>query len=658
MKSIIIGVDIGGTFTDFVIRDGNHISVFKLLSTPENPEKAVLDGLDMFFEKHDDLSCAVVHGSTVATNALLERKGAKTALITTDGFQDVIEIGRQNRRELYNLKVSRVTPLVPSELRFGLRERIDYEGNILKELDLMQLREIIEKIKEEKVESLAVSLLFSYVNPEHEIIIKKELEKLDIPLSISSILLPEYKEFERTSTVAANAFISPRVKNYIKKLKGDKWSLKIIQSNGGTINDELAGNEPVRMVLSGPAGGVVGASFLASKTGYDNIITFDMGGTSTDVSLCEGKISITTESEVGGYPIRIPLIDIHTVGAGGGSIAYIDRGGMLRVGPRSAGANPGPICYGRGGEEATVTDAQFILGRIDGDYFWNGKLSLHKEKTEQIFEKMALKLNITPIELARGIVNVANSSMEKALKVISLQKGYDPRDFTLVCFGGAGPLHACDLAKNLSIDRIMVPENAGNLSAFGMVVADIMRDYSKTMVLKYSQENLSKLEDGFLELESKAGETFDTMEHVEYIRFVDARYPGQSFDLQVEYDEKFKENFHKRHFQRYHHSYPEKDIEIVTIRIKAIVKTDKPDFVKKEIQHTISPMPVKNKKVYWNEKYCDTDVYLRGNLTPGTKIYGPVIIYETGSTIAIPPNFWGFVDDPGNIIIEHSYQKE
>jgi len=660
MASTVIGIDIGGTFTDFIRWHKNEISTYKLLSIPANPARAVLEGLSVLLKDLDGKNTTIVHGSTVATNSLLERKGAKTALVTTEGFKDVIEIGRQNREKLYDLKAKKVPPLVPRELRFEVKERMDFRGEVLKSPETDELRELRKKLEALSVESVAICLLFSYINPEHEKMVYEELKNLKIPLSVSSKILPEYREFERTSTVVANAFVAPKMNNYLKELTEDEkgeaypWKLRILQSNGGSIEGSLARREPVRTVLSGPAGGVVAAEYMASLAGYEKIITFDMGGTSTDVSLCDGEITLTTEGEVGGYPVRVPLIDIHTVGAGGGSIAFLDRGGMLRVGPESSGADPGPICYGRGGENPTVTDAQFILGRIDSEYFWGGKLSLDLEKTERVFQKLAGKLGISKVELACGIIEIANSSMQKALKVISLERGYDPADFTLVCFGGAGPLHACDLAGSLSISRIMVPKNAGVLSAFGMVVADIVRDYSKTVALKVSEENRGNIELALRELEGKAINTLSCEKRgdIKIEKFLDLRYEGQSYELTVPYEGDFQENFHELHLRRYHHDYRDKPVEAVNVRVKIKVRTEKPELIREEKKELgTEKAPVKREKVFWGE-YIETPVFQREFLLPGMKMEGPALVFEKNSTLVIPPGFYGEVDGFENIILE------
>ncbi|HLH30627.1 MAG TPA: hydantoinase/oxoprolinase family protein, partial [Terriglobia bacterium] len=462
-----IGIDTGGTFTDFVvIRDGK-IEMFKQLSTPHRPDDAILSGLANI----DDPIQEVIHGSTVATNALLERKGARTALLTTEGFEDVLVIGRQTRRELYNIFVSRSEPLVPDGLRFGIRERMLYDGSIQKPLDHRHLQNLIGYLLPQNVESIAVCLLYSFANDEHESAIAELLKPLGVPVSLSSRILPEYREYERTSTTVINAYLAPLMSRYLNRLQERLATvpLRVMQSNGGAVRSGTAADEPVRTILSGPAGGVVGAFHVGKVCGYPKIIAFDMGGTSTDVSLCEGEIRVTHESEVDGMPVGIPMMDIHTVGAGGGSIAEVDPGGALRVGPASAGADPGPICYGKG-ERLTVTDANLILGRLLPEFFLGGAMKLATERIAPALEKLKWPRDWkTPEELAQGVIDVVNNNMEQAVRLISVERGYDPRDFTLFCFGGAGGLHAAHLARGLGMTRVVVPRFPGALSALGLL---------------------------------------------------------------------------------------------------------------------------------------------------------------------------------------------
>src|SRR5213593_1021549 len=453
-KSIFrVGVDSGGTFTDFVIVRNGEVEIFKELSTPQEPEEAIMKGLA---RAGNSAASEVIHGSTVATNALLERKGARTALLTTEGFEDILVIGRQTRRELYNIFVTRPDPLVPAGLRMGVRERTLYDGSIATPLDQDHLQTLINRLRSENVESVAVSLLYSFANTEHENKVLCALEPLRLRVSLSSRILPEYREYERTSTTVINAYLAPLMSRYLTHLSEriSNRALWVMQSNGGTVHAATAADAPVKTILSGPAGGVVGAFHVARASGYSRIITFDMGGTSTDVSLCDGEIKVTHEGQVDGMPIGIPMMDIHTVGAGGGSIAQLDAGGALKVGPESAGADPGPICYGKG-NRFTVTDANVILGRLLPRFFLGGTMPLAKERIEPALDMLGWTRQWRSVEeLAQGIVDVVNNNMEQAIRLISVERGYDPREFTLFCFGGAGGLHATHLAEALGMRRV------------------------------------------------------------------------------------------------------------------------------------------------------------------------------------------------------------
>jgi len=477
----IIGIDTGGTFTDFIFRGNQGWQIHKVPSTPDNPAMAVLTGLT---EITSGKQIKVVHGSTVGTNALLERKGAKTALLTNRGFTDILEIGRQVRTELYNLNYRREETLIPSRLRFGIEGRLLPDGTEETPMNEKDVYRAIEKMKEAGVESVALVFLYSYVNPTQEIKARDILEKAGFPVSASHSILGEFREYERTSTTAVNAYLVPKMEGYIKNLENQLGveNLSIMQSNGGRIRSALARSEPVRTVLSGPAGGVVGAMELGHLAGYPQLMTLDMGGTSTDVALVDKKIPLSTETEMGGQPLKVPIIDIHTVGAGGGSLAYMDEGGALKVGPESAGADPGPICYGRG-NVPTVTDANLYLGRLVPEFFLGGKMKLNPHRLQPYFKELAQKAGISSGELAEGILSVANASMERALRVISVEKGYNPADFSLFSFGGAGGMHAAFLARLLGIPRVIIPPHPGILSAVGMLLTDVTRDTSRTVML-------------------------------------------------------------------------------------------------------------------------------------------------------------------------------
>ena len=654
---VIIGVDTGGTFTDFIYKDGDKWGVFKTLSTPENPAKAVLYGIEKIAK---DKPKNITHGSTVATNAVLERKGAKTAFITNKGFEDILFIGRQNREKLYDLHYRKNPPLVPEELSFGIKGRIIYTGEEIEKLDEAEVEKVAEILKEKGVESVAVSFLFSFLNPEHEEIVERVLKKHGFEVSISSKIVPEFREYERSSTTVINAYVMPKMKGYISFLENHlskEDRLRIMQSNGGVISSETVKEQPVRTILSGPAGGVVGAWKIGKLAGYEKLITFDMGGTSTDVSLIDGKPIITTESKIEGYPVKVPVIDIHTVGAGGGSIARIDSGGALTVGPESAGADPGPICYGKG-EEITITDANLFLGRLIPDYFLGGNMKLQFERIVPYFEKMAKKAGITPLELAEGILNIANTKMEKAIRVISVERGYDPQEFSLFSFGGAGGLHAAFLAKMLNIPRVIVPQNPGILSAMGMVLSDIVKDYSLTVMLTGKSVNRENTERFFKVLEERAVEDLKKEgipeNKIRVEKYLDMRYKGQSFELIVPFVDDFIEAFHKEHERVYGYSNRKREVEVVNVRIRAIGETEKPELKKFNLVSEEVPEGalLEKRKVYFDGKWIETSVYDREKLLPGNRIKGAAIVVEYSSTTVIPPFAKAFVDEYKNLIIE------
>ncbi len=559
-----IGVDTGGTFTDLVIWDGSRYYTRKVPSTPHDPTEAILEGLrDLDAEE-------VVHGSTVATNALLERKGARTAFLTTEGFEDLLIIGRQNREKLYDLLAPAKQQLVPSELSFGLPERMLYDGSVERDLDSAALAGLTEKLRRLKVESVAVCLLHSYANPIHEKRVGEALQGFFV--SLSHEVLPEYREYERASTTVVNAYVTPLMARYLESLSQELGAtrLRVFQSNAGSISAAAASRGAIHTVLSGPAGGVVGAAAAAKHAGFRRVISFDMGGTSTDVSLYDGKFSYTTESKLGDFPIRIPMLDIHSVGAGGGSIAYLDRAGALRVGPQSAGANPGPVCYGRG-EQITVSDANLLLGRIQPDKFLGGRMQLDLDRTRDFMKPFAAQLGVSIEKAAKAIVDVANSNMERAIRVVSVERGHDPRDFALLSFGGAGAQHACELAERLDISTVIVPPHAGVLSAVGMLAADCVRDYSQSVLGK--DAGLA-----FDELGSRAAAEFsdEGFSEVLFERLIDLRYEGQSYEITVPWEQ--RADFQAHHRKLYGYDHPGRKVEQVTARVKAIAILDKIDL--------------------------------------------------------------------------------
>ncbi len=653
---VIVGVDTGGTFTDFVYYTEGKVTIFKIPSTPENPATAVLKGL----KKIEGSVKRVVHGSTVATNTLLERKGALTALITNSGFEDVLEIGRQNRKRLYDLHYRKPEPLVPRQLRFGIKGRVNFKGEILEDIDESQVEKIAEEILHKKVESVAVCLLHSYANCEHERRVKEILrKKLKVHISLSHEILPEFREYERTSTTVINAYVSPVMESYIGFLekhlkKGD--TLNIMQSNGGVISSSVARKEAVRTILSGPAAGVTAAFHLGKLLGIEKIVTFDMGGTSTDVSLIEKRPTVTTEAEIDGLPLKVSVLDIHTIGAGGGSIAWIDEGGILRVGPRSAGANPGPICYGKGGKQITVTDANLFLGRLIPNYFLGGQMRLYPEKLKEPFTRMARLLKTDPLELAEAILAVTNSNMERALRRITVQRGYNPADFTLFSFGGAGGLHAVFLAKDLGIKKVLIPPDPGIFSAMGLLMADVIRDYSLTIMLKADRADFSLLEEKFRELEEKSLKDLEKEgflpERVLLERSLDMRYKGQSYEITVPFCKNYVEKFHEEHERLYTYKH-ETEVEIVNLRLRATLITDKPSIPAFEEEEKEDPSEafLFSVKTAFGGEFMNTRVFDRKKLKWGNRVEGPALIVEYSSTTLIPPFASAYVDKLSNLLI-------
>lgn len=661
-----IGIDIGGTFTDFVVLDPKtgSISTFKLLSDPRNPDITVLKGLDKLVS---DQPAQIIHGSTVATNALLERKGARTALITTHGFKDVLEIARQNRPSLYDWSVKPNPVLVPSDLRIEVDERVDYQGNVLIPLVESKIDDILKYLGQNEVESVAVCLLFSFLYPHHERKIVEYLRNKGYFVSASSEILPEFREYERTSTTVVNAYVSPILERYLSNLETSlpNCSLQIMQSNGGMISAKEARHNGARCILSGPAGGIIGAQNIAQSVHNENLgqtspktiklITFDMGGTSTDVSLIDGQPGLTTEASVGGCPIHLPLLDIHTIGAGGGSIAYVDPGGSLRVGPQSAGADPGPACYGKG-ELATVTDANLVLGRLIPDRFLGGQMRIDPNRAYTALSRLGDSLGLSPVQAAFGVIEVVNAQMEHALKVISVERGYDPRDFSLFSFGGAGGLHALDLARHLGIPRVIISRYASTLSAYGMLASSVVKDYVKTVMLsgnvsyKLLDEAITPLiEQGKREVMKEGIEP----EHIEVICSLDARYTGQSYELNVLFSDNFKKDFHDIHNFTYGYAYTDKAIEIVNLRVRAIGKVAPINLPQIRVsQKPHKPAPIEHKLVELSEGATTLPVYAYENLSPGARLVGPLLIVSADTTILISKDDVINVDKYQNLLID------
>ena len=676
---MILGVDVGGTFTDLVLLDdAGRVRIHKLLTSARDPSEAIVQGIAAIGAGPE---AAVVHGTTVATNALLERRGARTALITTAGFGDVLEIGRQTRPDLYALHPTRPAPLVPAVWRFELPERVDCHGAVVVPLDAAAVDAAIGRILAEGIESVAVCFLFCFLYPDHEQQVRARIAELGgrgAPfVSLSCEVLPEYREYERTSTTAINAYVAPLMDRYLARLERELGGrrLRIMQSNGGTISAGAARRLAARTALSGPAGGVAGAFELARQAGLEQAITFDMGGTSTDVSLCPGRIQETAEGTVAGLPLRLPIIDIHTVGAGGGSIAHLDAGGALRVGPQSAGADPGPVCYGRG-EEITVTDANLILGRLDAGHPLGGQVALDLPRTQARMQELARRLSL-PLEAAAwGVIRVANSNMERAIRTISVERGHDPRRFALVAFGGAGPLHACELAATLHIPRVLIPPHPGVLSALGMILADVVKDYSQTvMVAAGGGEGQAEQVTAALERltdRARADLLAEGLseEEIALEPALDMRYAGQSYEITIPLtDPDFRslekrsevlQAFHAAHRQRFSYASEGEPVEIVNVRLKATGRTAKPQFTKQPLGG-VDPRKAHSgyKPVYFADPGAPhaarpllAALYERERLVPGNVVVGPAILFQLDTTTAIPPDWAATVDGWGNLVVD------
>jgi len=704
-----IAIDTGGTFTDCVWVEGGVLKTLKVFSTPDDPSRAIADALgkirgatigaaiktgEVKRKPAAEAALTLLHGTTVGTNALLQRKGARVALITTSGFEDVIEIGRQARPRLYDFFFDRVAPLVRRELRFGITERTDAEGRVLERPSDSQLTRLRDAVRRAEPDAIAISLLFSFANPENEMAVAAALVELGKPLSVSHRVLPEFREYERTSTVVVNAYLQPLMQSYMQRLAerarehseefgdGSRAARKrgeprifVMQSSGGITALKSAAREPVRTVLSGPAGGLVGAAAMASRSGFRKILSFDMGGTSTDVAAVQDAVRTGGQSEVAGLPVGVPMLEIHTVGAGGGSLARFDAGGALRVGPESAGADPGPICYGRG-TEPTVTDANLLTGRLRPDRFLGGEFPLDLERTRRItsqwLKKQGSRLSLE--QFSAGVVRVVNANMERALRVVSIERGYDPREFALVAFGGAGGLHACELAEAMAIPTVMIPARPGALSAFGILVSDVVKDYSHTLLWRIVG-NLpeAQLQREFRKLEAAAQKEFRTEQWrgaLQYERSLDLRYRGQGYELNVSAADADMENvttrFHDEHQRRYGYHHAQREIELVTIRLRVRLHTSlrtssgtlqstSPSKVQRRPAAHRPPShvaPVEGAPVLFQNRTVTTPVFERGNLVPHRSMTGPAVITEYSATTVIPPGKRFWVDGSENLVIK------
>jgi N-methylhydantoinase A len=662
-------VDVGGTFTDFVMLGADGcLTVQKRSSTPTDPAQSVVEGLRAARAAGLlDPGFALIHGTTVATNALLERRGAVTALITTEGFRDLLEIGRQARDSLYTFHPTRPVPLLPRDARATLRERVDWRGDVVTPLDAAEASALLDRLAAQGFESLAVCFLFSYLNPAHERRVGALARERGFAVSLSCEVAPEPREYERASTTAANAFVAPLMARYLNRLEArlretGAGTFRVMQSNGGALSAREAADRAVKTVLSGPAGGVVAAAQVGSEAGFARLLTFDMGGTSTDVALVlDGQCPVVTTSTLAGIPLRTPMLDIHTVGAGGGSLARRDAAGGLRVGPQSAGADPGPVAYGRG-DTLTVTDANLRLGRLPADVRLAGHVALDGERVRAHFAPFSAQLGCSPEEAALGILRVANAAMSRALRHISVERGYDPAEFALLSFGGAGGLHACALAESLGMQAILIPRFPGAFSALGLARADARREYVQALSASgptdwAAPETGAGLALRYAELEraaerDMAAEGFAPGRwHGE--RLLDLRYVGQSFDLRVPLAGSGDlpatiAAFHAAHRARYGHADPREPVEAVAVRLLAVGRAER-----LSLQTAIAEAP--GEAIGESEVYCDRGwqraaLYLRDHLAAGQEIRGPAVVVQSDATTLIEPGWHAVIDRSGNLI--------
>ena len=647
---IRIGIDTGGTFTDFVFLDGETILTLKLPSTPGNPALSILEGLSPYMGEDFEL----VHGTTVSTNAFLQKKMAKCAFLCTKGFEHILYIGRQNRTGLFSLKVEKPSPIVPLSLCFGINERSLKDGTITKEPTREEITKIGEELKKRTVQSVGIVFLHSYKNPQNEKFAAKILRDFGFYVTASHEVMPEYREYERAVVTILNAALKPVIADYVANLqegvKGKK--LSIIQSNGGILSPDRIINEPIRTIMSGPAGGVIAAQQLAVLTGEANLVTLDMGGTSTDVSVIKnGEITLTRDGFLEHLPLKLPMIDIATVGAGGGSIAGIDRGGVLQVGPESAGANPGPACYGKF-EMATVTDAFAVMGAIIPEMFLGGKMKIYPKRSVRVIKKIAEKIGKNFYETAEGIVRISVSSMERALRSVTLEKGEDPRFYTLMPFGGAGGLVAAMLAERLGMKKILIPPNPGVLSALGMLVADFKKELVQSFLKIVSPGIRDELNPIFSNMSKQAEQILieEGVREPQILKYIDIRYKGQSYELTVPYTDDFLKTFHQAHQQLYSYSLDDDYCEIVNLRVTAIGKSP---GLKLEKRNKV-PEEAKifyRKEVYFNGVHQEFCIYRRSELMPGNRLIVPAIIVSDDSTVIVPKGFETDIDEYSNILL-------
>ncbi|OYX43964.1 MAG: methylhydantoinase [Rhodobacterales bacterium 32-67-9] len=681
-----VGVDSGGTFTDVCMFDEatGRIAVWKVSSTPDDPSRGIAQGVGEGMTEctgsPDDPAAAIAylgHGTTVATNALITHRGARVGLLTTGGFRDLLEIGRQKRPDLYDLFAEKPRTLVPRELRIELPERVLHTGEIETPLDEEAVRVAARALKDAGVEAVAICFLYAFVNPTHEKAAKRIVveEMPGVFLCASHEIAPEFREFERLSTATVNAYLGPIMHRYISRLTprladlGLPVAPHLTQSNGGVVRFEVAAETPVRAVLSGPSTGVVAAQAIGARAGFGDLITFDMGGTSSDVALmANGQTTQTNESVVHGYPIKAPMLDIHTVGAGGGSIARIDTGGLLKVGPESAGADPGPVCYGRGAAEPTVTDANIVLQVLNPTHLLDGRMEVHRDLALDAIGKMADSLGMSVMDVAQGIISVVTANMAKAIRVISVQRGHDPRGYALMAFGGAGPLHAVRLAQELGMSTVVIPRNPGILCAMGLLLTDLRADFSTTRLVPLETGNLDTIAATIARVQAEASDWFDNEEIDEPRRQstarVDMRYEGQNYELSIPVPEEpvtdatlgaLRQGFTEAHTRMYGFAVPDERILCVTFRAEATGLVRKAELPERPLGGPDATGAITGAREVWYPEtggFTETTLYARDLLAPGMTFAGPAIVEQMDTTTLIPPGVTARVDVLDNLILE------
>lgn len=680
----MIGVDVGGTFTDFSVfnLETGELFHYKDSSTPGDPSRAIVKGVKDVLEIKKAQARDVVylaHGTTVGTNALIEKKGARVGLITTEGFKDLMEIGNQKRPSLYDLQAQKPVPLIPSGCNIGVRERICYDGSVYTPLDEENVRQAVRQLKQYGVQAIAVCTLFSFINPAHENRIKEIIaeEYPEVYTTISSELAPEFREYSRMSTTVLNSYLGPVMKKYVNNFQtsvremGIQAEPYITQSNGSIISIKETIDCPIKCAVSGPSAGVVAASFIGRQCNADKIITFDMGGTSADISLIENFTpQVSNEREVEGYPARIPMINIITIGAGGGSIAQIDEGGALKVGPKSAGAVPGPACYGRGGTQPVVTDANIVLGKLNQKRILGGRMEVYLDLAHEALDRcICEKSGLSRAQAANGIITVVNSNMVRAVRSVSVEKGYDVREFSLMAFGGAGPLHACEVAKELGIRQVIIPPHPGTLCSLGLLLADTKFDMSRTLILEGKVENLPKFNEQFADMIHQGSEALDregvTKERRCFEFAVDMRYQRQNFEISIpvptgemtEQDlRRAIADFHAEHKRSYGYCNEQAPVQFVSYRASAIGIIDKPEMTEQPLCPAApAPVPLETRSVLFQgeSEYRPTPVYRRESFIPGQSIAGPCICEQMDTTLVVPESWIIHVDGYGNLKIDY-----